>query len=369
MDLRPLDLGGIFNRAFALYARYFAAFAALALVAIVPFAIVQYAVDLFEQPQLDASLEILQHPERLRAEHLPALSPAALGLALLSVLVGYVLLAFATSAVGVGVARLYRGERVEFRACYAVVVARWSSILALVAVAVLVVCAAYGVSILVAAIPVFAAAAFAAALLPFVATLAVSFVLVAIGFVLLALVVTIACALYGVVVEDLDAGASLRLNAGRVLTRHELGRALLCGLAVGAIASLSIALADMLGFLEFSHLPAAYVTIDAAVRTLVTPFVALVLAVYYFDLRARADANGIAPGTELARTDEEPAYAPTAYLSGEERALVKRFLERRDAIAPQRRRIIAAQLAAPVRPRVPVDLQPLDDEALLERLG
>ncbi len=369
MDLRPLDFGGIFNRAIALYVRYFFAFVALTVVTIVPFAAMQYAVDLFEQPALDASLAILRHPERLRTEHLPALSPTSLGLALLSVLVGYALLAFSVSAVGVGVARLYRGERVAFRACYSVVVAHWSSILALVSVAVLVIVAAYCASIVVAAIPVFAAAAFAAALLPYIAPLALSIVLVGIVVVLLGLIVTIACALYGVVVEDCDAGASLRLSVGRVLTRRELGRALLCGLAVGAIGTVSIALADMLGFLEFSRWPAAYVGVDAAVRTFVTPFLALVLAVYYFDVRQRHGPQAVVPGAELAPGTDEPAYAPTAYLSGEERALVKRFLERRDAIAPQRRRVIAAGLALPARQRVPSELQRLDDEALLERLG
>lgn len=369
MDLRPLDLGEVFHRAIALYARHFGAFIGLVVVTIVPFAVVQYAVDLFERPQLDASLDVLQHPERLRTEHLPALSPAALGVALLSVLVGYALLAFAVSAVGVGVARLYRGEGVEFRACYAVVVARWASILSIVATAVLAVVAAYCASVVVAAIPVFAAAAFAAALLPVVAPLAVSVVVVGIGIVLLALVVTIACALYGVVVEGCDAGASWRLSAALVLNRGEAGRALLCGLAVGAIATLSIALVDMLGFLEFSRWPAAYVALDAVVRTVVTPFLALVLAVYYFDLRRRQNGYAIAPGTELAASADEPVYAPTAYLSGEERALVKRFLERRDTIAPARRRVIADGLAAPVRPRVPEELQRLDDEALLERLG
>jgi uncharacterized RDD family membrane protein YckC len=61
-------------------------------------------------------------------------------------------------------------------------------------------------------------------------------------------------------------------------------------------------------------------------------------------------------------------YAPTAYLDAEERALVKRFLERRDAIAAERRRELASQLAARLRDRVPPELARLDDEALLERL-
>lgn len=64
----------------------------------------------------------------------------------------------------------------------------------------------------------------------------------------------------------------------------------------------------------------------------------------------------------------EPQYGATRYLSGEERALVRRFLERRNALTAPRRRELAAQLANRVRERVPSDLQRLDDESLLERL-
>ena len=71
---------------------------------------------------------------------------------------------------------------------------------------------------------------------------------------------------------------------------------------------------------------------------------------------------------DLARAESEPVYAPTAYLTGDERALIKRFLERRDALSADRRAELAAQLAARVRERVPEDLRRLDDESLLERL-
>jgi uncharacterized RDD family membrane protein YckC len=63
-----------------------------------------------------------------------------------------------------------------------------------------------------------------------------------------------------------------------------------------------------------------------------------------------------------------PVYAPTLYLSGEERALIKRFLERRDALAPEKRQELAGRLASRVRERVPIDLCRLEDESLLERL-
>lgn len=76
----------------------------------------------------------------------------------------------------------------------------------------------------------------------------------------------------------------------------------------------------------------------------------------------------LAKPLDLAKRNDEPAYASTAYLTGEERALVKRFLERRDALTLERRRELASQLAARVRPRVPGELARLDDESLLERL-
>lgn len=63
-----------------------------------------------------------------------------------------------------------------------------------------------------------------------------------------------------------------------------------------------------------------------------------------------------------------PASGSTAFLSGEERQLVRNFLERREGIAFARRRELAERLAARMRPRVTADLAALDDESLLERL-
>lgn len=79
------------------------------------------------------------------------------------------------------------------------------------------------------------------------------------------------------------------------------------------------------------------------------------------------DARLAAP-RDFTQRREEPVYASTAYLTGEERALVKRFLERRDALSGDRRKELAAQLAARVRERVSGELAQLGDEPLLERL-
>jgi uncharacterized RDD family membrane protein YckC len=79
------------------------------------------------------------------------------------------------------------------------------------------------------------------------------------------------------------------------------------------------------------------------------------------------DAHLKAP-LELLRRTAEPVYGETRYLTGEERALIKRFLDRRGDLSWERRHQLAAQLAERVRARVPEDLQNLDDEGLLERL-
>jgi uncharacterized RDD family membrane protein YckC len=79
------------------------------------------------------------------------------------------------------------------------------------------------------------------------------------------------------------------------------------------------------------------------------------------------DAPMVAPPA-VTQSRDGSTYAPTAYLAGEERALIKRFLERRDSLAFDRRKTLAARLAARIRRRVPEELARLEDEPLLERL-
>jgi uncharacterized RDD family membrane protein YckC len=87
-----------------------------------------------------------------------------------------------------------------------------------------------------------------------------------------------------------------------------------------------------------------------------------------------------AAGTIVVRETRVPApsdvtpdsqaapYAATALVSGEERELVHRFIERRGTLSPERRAALAATLAGRIRPRVGPELARLDDESLLERL-
>jgi len=364
MELRPLDLGAIFERAIAIYAKNFLSFVGMVAVTVAPVAIVQYAIAIREQPEIDATLDVLQHPDLLRTEHVPTLfnSPGMVAIIIASALFSYYMSAVALGAVAAGVGRIYRGAPPGFRLAYEAVLRRWPSIIVVVGIAVLALVAAYGLLVVVAAFPVVTAAALARSLLPTLTSVVLGGMIVMIGFALLVILIAASCAICAITVENGTASSAVQLTFARIFTKTEFGRALLCAVAVGAIGFASSAALSALGVLGFFRWPGAEATVDGLVRMLLLPFVALVLALYYFDVRIRHEVLQLEP------SPEEPVYAPTAYLSGEERATIKRFLDRRASLVPQRRREIAAQLAGLVRQRVPADLQALDDEGLLERL-
>ncbi|HEV3090238.1 MAG TPA: hypothetical protein VGX91_02220 [Candidatus Cybelea sp.] len=369
MESRPLDLAGVFDRAASLCIRNAAPLLGVAAVATVPVAIVQYVVDLRAGPQLDAALRQMENPQSLSATHLPSLphAPEALGLTIGSLLFGYLMLAFATAALGAGVARIYQGARPGLRACYAPVLARLPSIAGLLLSALAALIVSYVAAFVVVAIPVASVALAlsnsAATILPF----AVTAMLLAMSFALALLGAVAGCALFAIVIEGDSAPAALRVSVRRICNRRQLGRALVCAMGIGGVTLAVSALVDLAAVGGLSRWPLASIALDAAARTVVVPFAAAVLAVYYFDVRAR-DARTSLDDALPASSEPTPDYAPTRYLSGEERALIADFLERRERLTPQRRGAIAARLAAPARQRVPQELARLDDESLLERL-
>ncbi len=370
VELRPLDLGKIFERAVALYCANFLVLVAIAAASVVPVSLVQYLVLLRERPVIDATLNVLQHPGHVQTEHATTLfnSPTILAVVLASAVFGYYMLAFAVGAFAAGVGRLYSGGTIRFADAYDAVLRRWPAVVAIVGFAILALVAAYTCAVLLLAIPIVGAAALATQWFSAVVAFAATTMVFAIAFALLCILAIGACALCTAVVESTPATWAIRLTAARILNRGEFGRAMLCAFGVAAIGLLASTVVDAAAFIGLARWQGAYATLDAAQRILVVPFLSLVLVVYYFDVRLRYEGFDLDAGRALAPAQDEPLYAPTAYLSGEERAVIKRFLERRDALTPSRRREIAARLATPVRTRVPSELQTLDDEPLLERL-
>jgi hypothetical protein len=373
MELRARGLVELFDRAVSLYGRNVRALVGIVAVTALPLAILQYPVTRIEQPQLDAMIRFFEHPD-LGAHNIPPAFPSAgaLALSIVLTLLEYLAWAFCLSAIAQGVDAVYRGSAIEFAACWQAVVRRWPSIAAVLGLTLLALIAIDAAAFAVVTIVVSLVVLLAPAALPLLAPVAVILALLSTTLTPALLAMPCVFGFYAATIESLRPAAALRLSFARIFTRAELGRSLICALALGALAFGCSAVLDVFAILGLARWTAVYVTLDAAARTILVPFVGLVLALYYFDVRIRHEGfdleSGLSGATAGAGLAGEPTYAPTAYLSGAELALVAHFLERRSAFPASRRGAIAARLAEPVRQRVPPELQTLDDESLLERL-
>jgi hypothetical protein len=374
MELRPRALLEMFDRAGLLYRQNVVALVGIVAVTAVPLALLQYPVTQLEQPQLDAMMRLFEHPELADARHIPPAfgSPAALALSIVLTLLEYLAWAFCLSAIAEGVAAVYQASPIEFAACWRATLRRWQSITAVLGLILLALigieAAAFALVMIVIALVVL----LAPGSLPLMAPVAVLLALLTATLTPVLLAMPGVFGFYAGTIESLGPVAALRVSFARIFTRAEFGRSVICSTALGALVFGCSTVLDVFAVLGLARWTALYVALDAAVRTLIVPFVGLVLALYYFDVRIRHEGFDLESGwdhtTQTGGLAGEPAYAPTAYLSGAERLLVARFLERRDGFPASRRAAIAARLAEPVRKRVPPELQTLDDESLLSRL-
>jgi hypothetical protein len=295
MELRPLGFGEIFDRAVTLYIRNFVPLAAIVAVLIVPLAILQYILDLSSQPQFDAMLRILRHPESAVPGSMPPYfaSPAAIVALIVLLLLTYSVWPFALNAVAVGVARLYRNRPVEFRACYELVLRRWLQIVAMIGVDLLVFLGWYVAAITLVVIFAFAVGVFVA-IAPALAFV-VGVTIGAVGLLLLLpslapLVVALTFSMYSVVIEERGVRESLGLGFARVFNRGEFWRAFVFSLAAGAVVFAGSSIFSMIGLVAaFLHLPLVEAMIESAARGVIAPFGVVLLAIYYFDVRIRRE--------------------------------------------------------------------------------
>jgi hypothetical protein len=298
MELRPLGFGEIFDRAVTLYVRNFVSFAAIVAVLIVPLAILQYLVDVASQPQVDTLLRVFTHlgSRQPPINAFPTFynSPGTIWAYVLLVVLTYVVWPFTLNAVAVGVARLYRNRDVEFRACYDAVLHRWVQIVGMIGLALLVFVVWYIAVIVIVLMFAFVGGlfgVFAPVVAGIAAVLFVAVIVLALLPSLALLMVALTFAMYATVIEERPVVQSLTLGFARIFNHTEFWRALLFALAVGAVLLGTSAMFGAVGLLAaFVHLPLVESAIESLSRFLITPFVVVLLAVYYFDVRIRREA-------------------------------------------------------------------------------
>lgn len=285
--LRPLSFGEIFDRAVTLYVRNFVQFSVIVLLVVVPVAMLEYFGDRTSGQNLN---QILAQLSRARAGlPAPPPQPGILWALLLTLLIS----PLANVAIAIGVARAYFGQPFTWKQCYAAAVSRWSAIVGLTALAavmffVAIFAGAFGLTLLaVLAYLLFraaAAAGIALAVLAVAASLAwfasLVLLLIAAGF-----------AYYAIGIEGADVFDALGGGFARIFNRHEIGKALLLVFALAAIEIGAVLIFAIVVALASSlvHSRVIVLAANAAVSVFTSAFSAVLLAVYYFDVRVRRE--------------------------------------------------------------------------------
>lgn len=287
--LRPLTLGEIFDRAVTLYVRNFVPFSLIALVVIVPTAILHYFAGLHASSTFTELLRQIENPKS-------AVAPAAAGtdglFALASVGVSILLGSFASVAVAAAAARLYDAQSIDWGACYGRALSRAGSILVVLAIEIMLM------------LVVIFAGGIAMGLAFFVAALAVSgsVLLGVVAFVAAAIVVLIwlvflvlcyfafAFAYNALGVEPENLFSAMGSGFSRIFNRGEVLRACLVALAfVAMYAGLFIVQISVAAVFEAMGLHILNVAITAVISLVTFSFLAILLVVYYFDVRVRRE--------------------------------------------------------------------------------
>jgi len=312
---RPLGFGEIFDRAITLYFKNFLRFISIALVLAVPLGIFQYFVDTF-QAGPNSFWAQMQHLGTTPATPAPTLppifhSPGALAALIFAFLIAVFVIAlaqmFVYNAAAVGVARLYAGKAVEFRACYLTVLRRWLPVLGTLVMIVLifwawiiatVIC---GAIFFVPAVQLASSAPGATALLGFLGFLVI---VSAVG---VAIVLSAATnfALYAVVIEDVGVMQGLSSGFARAFSRRDFWRAMGLVICSGLIAGIGVTMISGVAQVALYYNQAWLAAMLTGIaQLLVIPFSVILLAVFYYDIRIRREGLDLQTSVERLVADD-----------------------------------------------------------------
>jgi hypothetical protein len=316
LNLRPLPLGELLDRAFHIYFGHVAAFTGLVAVVLIPTAIAQYfqTKDIF-----DIYISMIQ-----QAIHSPASKPDPSKLAGLHVADGWTAVALAIALLGfplanaavvLGVTRAYLGLPVRFAECYRMALKRWFRmiILLFVWIAVLIVglfalVLLVGVtSAVIAAGAAFLRGTSVAAVM--FAVLLVLFAVVTIGLVAM-LYLAFALSFIALVVEKSDpikafSSAFTRIFGGKQAKR---AFALAITLILINLAAQLVGAGSGTLLAYYAKSPALYIILASLAQMFFYPFAIVAVSVFYYDIRIRRE--GFDLQILMQRLTESASEAP-----------------------------------------------------------
>ena len=287
--LRPLGIGEIFDRAVTVYVRHFVTFTLIVMTLVVPLGVVRY--------YLFSSLGY----NTIFAGTTKSVPPQDIGGVLagagLILLLALILAPIVNNAVAVGVASLYTGQAPSYAASFRAVLGRWGQLFGAAILLALVFLGLYFGAVIMFMIVIGIGAALVSAFLPLAIVLYVVAAILGLALVLFFVMVALAgaFALYSTSIEQLGSATAVSTAFARIFSRTEFKKSLLMALAFLGIelgvylVTAGIALA--LGFWLKSY--PLMVSIETILNALFAAFIAILLAVYYYDVRTRAEGLDI----------------------------------------------------------------------------
>jgi hypothetical protein len=297
LNLRPLSIGELLDRAFNLYFRHVAVFTALIAIVIVPSIVISY----FQSaPLLNFYINMVQHQIQQPnstpdISKLAALQPSTGWLAIqwAIIVLGF---PFAYGAVIAGVSRAYMGLPVTIADCYRYSLRRWLPMLILI---VLWLFAAFAIVLVLAfcfALVIGIATLFAKgvghnlffSILAVILAIAASLTIVGVGIVLY---LTSAVSFIAVVVEDVDPIKAFSSSFARMFGANQFWRGFVLALALTGI-NIGAQLVGSGGGALLAFVfkaPALYLILTGMTSLFFAPFAVVTAAVFYYDIRVRRE--------------------------------------------------------------------------------
>lgn len=289
--LRALGIGEIFDRAVTIYVRNFAVFTLMVLTILAPYSIAQYLASPAKNAGIAQTIDQIEHPEKhTKDAAFSGKSLAIFGAAVLALLLLSPVVAAAGAA---GVAATYNDRRPSYVECFRAVLPRWPRILGAAVLELCVIAGVYVAAVTsIVIVGVVAGLAIRPALpLAILLFVVVAIMLLAVIALFLLLFLTYAFATYAAALENARAAGAVGSAFRRIFNRREIGKALLIGLAYVALEFGVLILSSTVSLLLMAevHQLAIELLVNALVSSTLTAFLTIVIAVYYFDVRTRAE--------------------------------------------------------------------------------
>ncbi|HTU71626.1 MAG TPA: hypothetical protein VMF11_15090 [Candidatus Baltobacteraceae bacterium] len=285
--LRALTIGEIFDRAVTFYVRNFVVFTLTVLTLLAPAGLAEYFYTTRSSAELTQILSQLQHPGGT------PYFPPQFGTLILVALFVLLLAPFCNNAVAVGVATIYSGHTPSYAGGFRRVLRRWAALFGTTVLCGLILLGIYFALAITLTIVLFGSVAATGRVPLFSIPTLVVFVVVVLVAALFFATVFIVCvfALYATTIEDDRPGEAIGEGFERIFNRREYPKALLMALCyvVLQIGALLISFSLALLIVSVLHSDVLQMIVSTLINAMLTAFGTVLMAVYYYDVRTRAE--------------------------------------------------------------------------------